>query len=305
MMETRMGEREAEALAIEYRPLGTLRKNPRNARTHAKKQVKAIAESIEAFGFTSPILIDEDGMILAGHGRFAAAKLLGLQAVPTIRKGDLSEAQKRAVVLAENQLAARAGWDQDMLVAELGDLAVLLPEAGFSIEVTGFEVGHVDCILSDAAEEVAASREDDLGPVPEKAVTQCGDAWIMGRHRIICGDARDAAVIRALLGDEVADMMITDPPYNVAIPGHAMGRGKVQHDNFAMACGEMSEDEFRDFLAQVLRLGAAVSRPGALHYVTMDWRHIADLIGVGKTVYDELLNLCVWVKSNPGQGSLY
>lgn len=292
-------------LAVEYRPLPGVRVNPRNARSHSKRQVKAIAESIRAFGFTNPILVDQDGMILAGHGRFQAAKLLGLDKVPTIKIADLTETQKRAFVLADNKLADRAGWDQELLAAELGDLVVLLPEAGFSVDVTGFEVAEIDGVLADVEEETAASQDDDVGTPPANAVTHAGDVWLLGRHRIICGDARDSGVIRQLLGDEAVDMLFTDAPYNVRISGHVMGCGKAKHAEFAMASGEMTEEEFTSFLEQVLGNAAAVSRPGALHYLCMDWRHIADLIEVGKSIYGELKNLCVWAKSNAGQGSLY
>jgi 16S rRNA G966 N2-methylase RsmD len=292
-------------LAVERRPLAALRANPKNARTHSKRQVRAISESIKSFGFTNPILVDADGVILAGHGRVAAAKLLGLDEVPVIQIEHLSEAEKRAYVLADNKLAERAGWDREMLAIELGELAVVLPEIGLSVDLTGFQIGEIDAILTDVEEEKAASRDDEVVPLTACAVTRPGDTWVLGRHRVACADARDPEVLRDLLGDEPADMVFTDPPYNVPVVGHVMGRGRVQHADFAMASGEMSAQEFTAFLRLVLGNAAGLSRKGALHYVCMDWRHIAALIEAGGTVYGSLLNLCVWAKTNGGQGSLY
>src|SRR5450759_1897825 len=200
-------------LSIEHRSTSALRVNPRNARTHSKRQVQAIAESIKEFGFTTPVLVDDNDMILAGHGRFQAAKLLGLDAVPAIRISHLSEAQKRALVLADNKLAERAGWDRELLAVELGELSVLLPDLGLSVDLTGFEVGEIDAILTDVEEDKAASRDDEVILLPEQPVSRPGDLWVLGRHRLLCGDARDQADLRQLLGNEPADMVFTDPPY--------------------------------------------------------------------------------------------
>src|SRR5262249_39332326 len=285
-------------LAVEQRSVSALKINPRNARTHSKRQVKAIAASIQAFGFTTPVLVDDDDMILAGQGRVQAAKLLGLDRVPAIRISALSEAQKRAFVLAENKLAERAGWDRELLALELGELSTLLPDLGLSVDLTGFEVGEIDVILNDVEENKAASPDDDLVLAPEKPVTRLGDLWLLGRHRLLCGDARDQKAIRRLLGDERADLVFTDPPYNVRIDGHARGRGKRRHAEFAMASGEMSEAEFVTFLRQVLGNAAAWSRDGALHFVCMDWRHFGELLTAGQSVYAQLKNLLLWAKHN-------
>ena len=292
-------------LSIGHMKVSGLKVNPRNARTHSKRQVQAIAKSIKSFGFTNPVLVDDNDMILAGHGRFQAAKLLGLDAVPAIRISQLTEAEKRAFVLADNKLAERAGWDRELLAVELGELAVMVPDLGLSVDLTGFEVGEIDAILSDVEEAKAASRDDEISPLPEKPVSRPGDLWLLGRHRLLCGDARDPAALVALLGSEPADMVFTDPPYNVRIDGHVLGKGRHQHAEFAMASGEMSEGEFTDFLQQVLGNAAAASRDGALHYVCMDWRHLGELLAAGKSIYSEMKNLCVWAKTNGGQGSLY
>lgn len=293
-------------LMVEQRALDSLKRNQRNARTHSKRQIKAIAESIKTFGFTNPVLIDDLGVILAGHGRYEAARLLGLAEVPTIKIGDLTEAQKRAYVLADNKLAERAGWDRDILAIELGELSVLLPEVGLSIDLTGFEAPELDILMADMEEEKAASRDDEVGAAPAKPTSRPGDLWLLGRHRLICGDARDPAVLsRVVVPGETIDMVFTDPPYNVPVDGHVMGNGRVTHPDFAMASGEMSAPEFTGFLRQVLDAAKTVSRDGALHFVCMDWRHIGELIEAGKPIYESLKNLCVWAKNNGGQGSLY
>jgi DNA modification methylase len=302
-----MGNKETSTrnLHIEQRALDTLKRNPRNARTHSKRQIKAIAESVKTFGFTNPLLIDDAGLILAGHGRFEAARLLGLPEVPTIKITDLTMEQKRAYVLADNKLAERAGWDREILALELGELALLLPEVGLSIDLTGFEVPEIDILMAEIEEEKAASRDDMVGSTPKTPVARAGDLWILGRHRLLCGDTRDPAVLARLLTGERADMVFTDPPYNVPVDGHVMGNGRVTHPDFAMASGEMSSREFTDFLRQVLTAAKDVSRDGALHFVCMDWRHIGELIEAGKQVYRSLKNICVWAKNNGGQGSLY
>jgi ParB-like chromosome segregation protein Spo0J len=145
-------------LAVEMRPVGVLKRNPRNARTHSPRQVKAIASSIKAFGFTNPVLVDDEGVILAGHGRFEAAKVLGLVEVPTLRIGDLNGAQKRAYVLADTRLAERAGWDRELLAVELGELSIMLPDLGLSVDLTGFEVGEIDRVLTDVGQKTSASQ---------------------------------------------------------------------------------------------------------------------------------------------------
>lgn len=294
----------ARALAIEYRATTTLKANPRNARTHSKRQVRAIAESIRQFDFANPILLDEDDIILAGHGRYAAAKLLGLEKVPTICIADMSPAEKRAFVLADNKLAERAGWDRATLALELGDLSVMLPEIGLSPELTGFEAGEIDLILGDAEEEKAASADDEQVAIPETPVSRLGDLYELGRHRLLCGDARDESAVGRLMAGELADLTFTDPPYDLSI-SKIGGKGRIQHAEFAMASGEMSSEEFTTFLHGPLRNIANVSRDGAFVLVCMDWRHFVELHTAARGVFSELKNLIVWEKSNAGMGSLY
>ena len=285
-------------LSISYRLVGSVRPDLRNARTHSKKQVSEIAASIQAFGFTNPLLIDEDGAIIAGHGSLLAAKSLGMEMVPTIALPHLGDAQKRALRLADNKIALNAGWDADLLQLELTELANL--EIDFDLSVTGFSSGEIDVLLTPHA-----NLDDEAIPaLPVVPRTRPGDIWLCGEHRIGCGDGRDAAFLRKVIGEgAVIDAAFLDPPYNVRINGHANAKGR--HREFAMASGEMTGDAFRTFLADTLGACAAVSRNGAVHFICMDWRHVEDVAAIGRGIYSEFLNLCIWNKSNAGMGSLY
>jgi len=285
-------------LTVIYRPLGSVVPDPRNARTHPKRQVDQIVASMRTFGFTNPLLVDPAGGIIAGHGRLLAAKAMGLTEVPTIELCDLTPAQMRALRLADNKIALGAGWDLDMLKVELAELAVL--DVDLDLSVTGFSVGEIDVVMNGAIDP----DDEVIPPVPAAPRTRPGDIWILGEHRVGCGDGRDLAFLNAVLGDKARiDAAFLDPPYNVRINGHANARGR--HREFAMASGEMTDAAFRSFLAESLGACAAVSHDGAVHFVCMDWRHMADLESVGAKIYGGLLNLCVWNKSNAGMGSLY
>jgi hypothetical protein len=265
-------------LAISYRAVGDLIPDPRNARTHPKRQIDQIKASIEAFGFTNPILADPNGHIIAGHGRLQAARASGLTEVPTIILSGLSETQKRALRIADNKIALNAGWDLEILQLELGELASI--DIDIDPTLTGFTTGEIDVILSSAADP----DDEVIPPVPATPRTKPGDIWILGNHRVGCGDGRDADFLRRVIGEGVrVDAAFLDPPYNVRIGGHAVSAGS--HREFAMASGEMSEAEFRSFLADTLGAAARVSRNGAVHFVCMDWRHMDDVSAVGRTVY--------------------
>lgn len=286
-------------------PIAGLRPYERNARTHSRRQIRKIAASIERFGFVNPVLIDQNNMIIAGHGRVAAAKQLRWTEVPTLRVEHLSEAEKRAYILADNRLAEEAGWDQEMLAIELQNLI----EIDFTVELTGFDTAEVDRILDAQAEADAPDQDlaDEVPPIPTsgRAVTQLGDLWELGSHRLLCADATDAASYSRLLGEDRAAMIFTDPPYNVPIEGHVSGLGKVRHREFAMVSGEMTPDQFRGFLETVFSHMATYSADGAIHFICMDWRHMAETLAAGGAVYSELKNLCVWAKSNGGMGTFY
>ena len=289
---------------IELRPPGSLRPYARNARTHSKRQLQQIAESIKRFGFTNPVLISDDDEIIAGHGRVAAAKLLGMDAVPTLRLSHLNETERRAYVLADNKLALNAGWDQEILAIEMQALVDL----GVDTELTGFSLAEVDLVLDDAREANPATPdapEDALPAIAGDPISRRGDLWLLGRHKLLCGDARVAGDFASLLQDERANLVFTDPPYNVKIGGHVGGLGAVKHREFAFASGEMSEDQFTGFLATTLGHTAAALRDGAIAFVCMDWRHVGELLAAGKQVFTEMKNLVVWNKTNGGMGSFY
>jgi hypothetical protein len=291
-------------MRIEYTSVRELRPHPNNARTHSKKQIRQIANSIAQFGFCNPVLIGDAKQIIAGHGRVEAAKLLGIDAVPTVRLSHLSAADKRAYVLADNKLAEKAGWDRELLAIELQGLI----ELDVDIELTGFEMAEIDLILEEAREASGdASGPEDKVPDPSSgpAVSQTGDLWLLGSHRLLCGDARDQAAYDQLLTGAKAEFVFTDPPYNVAIDGHVCGLGRFHHREFAMGCGEMSEAEFTAFLKTVFALLAEHSIDGSIHQICMDWRHLWEMLEAGRTVYSELKNLCVWNKTNAGMGSFY
>ncbi|HWW46862.1 MAG TPA: DNA methyltransferase [Xanthobacteraceae bacterium] len=288
---------------IQQMDLAALTPNPRNARTHAKKQVAQIAASIRAFGWTVPLVVDEQAMILAGHGRYLAARQLALAQVPVVVVTGLSAAKKRALALADNKIAANAGWDRDQLAAELGELAPLLAACELELEITGFAPAEIDNLMADLIDP-EAEPADAVPALADHAVSQSGDLWQLGRHRLGCGDARDAAAWQAVMAQERAAMMFTDPPYNVRIAA-VVGRGKAQYREFAAASGELSSAEFVAFLTAPLKLAARHSAAGALHYVCIDWRHLRELQAAGDAVAAELLNIIVWAKTNAGQGSLY
>lgn len=285
-------------------PVSELAPHPRNARTHSRKQVRQVAESIKRFGFNNPVLVDDRGQIIAGHCRAAAAKLLGLAEVPTLRLSHMSEAEVRAYLVADNRLAERAGWDREVLAAELE----VLIDFDFDVGVVGFDPGEVEIILDDAdeAKRDAAGPEDQIPELrPGNAVSRLGDLWVLGKHRIVCGDARDAGAYELLLEGEKAEFVFTDPPFNVAVHGHVCGKGSIHHREFAMASGEMSGQDFTAFLEASFGQLVAHSRDGSIHQVFMDWRHMGEMLAAGNKTYTELKNLCVWVKKNAGMGSFY
>ena len=285
-------------LAVIYRPVADLKPDPRNARTHPKRQIEQLCASIRSFGFTNPVLVDEAGVLIAGHGRLRAAKELGLATVPVIELRGLSEVEKKALRLADNKIALNAGWDLEILKLELADIGTL--DVDFDLSLTGFASGEIDVVL-----KAANDPDDEVIPaVPADPRTKLGDLWILGDHRVGCGDGRDVEFLKRIVGEgAVIDAAFMDPPYNVRINGHANAKGR--HREFAMASGEMTTDEFQIFLKETLGAAAAVSRDGAVHFVCMDWRHMDDVAVVGGQVYDDLLNICVWNKSNAGMGSLY
>jgi DNA modification methylase len=309
-MNLRASGRETASLAprisIVYQPIDQLKPDPANPRLHSKKQIRQIAKSIEAFGFNVPILVDADLNLIAGHGRLLAGAELGMSEVPTLRLDHLTPAQARAFMIADNRLSEIATWDDRLLAEQLKDLSLL--GLDFSLAITGFEVGEIDLRIA-SLEDTRAEDADPADMLPEVAaappVSKIGDLWILRRNRLLCGSALDTGAFTALMDQHRAAMVFADPPYNVAIDGHASGLGTIHHRPFPMASGEMDKAEFTAFLGQALRNLAAFSVPGSLHYLFMDWRHLEELLDAGRDAYGELKNLCVWVKDNAGMGSLY
>jgi DNA modification methylase len=293
-------------MEIICRPLAALKPDPANPRLHSKKQIQQIAESVKVFGFNVPILVDRDDNVVAGHGRLLACRELGIDEVPTLCLEHLTVAQARAFMIADNRLTEIATWDDRLLAEQLRDLS--LSGLDFEIEVTGFDMGEIDLRIA-SLEDTPAAGSDPADIPPEVAagspVSKIGDLWLLGRHRVLCGNAVDPEAFTAVMGQQRAAMVFSDPPYNVPIEGHASGLGTIHHRPFPMAAGEMNEAEFTAFLGQTCRNLADFSTGGSLHYICMDWRHLEVLLAAGREVYGELKNVCVWVKDNAGMGSLY
>lgn len=292
-----------EKLSIDYVNPANLIPHPSNARQHSKKQISQIANSLKRFGFRLPILVTDGGTIVAGHGRVEAARKLGIDRIPVVCCDSLSEAEVRAYMILDNKLAENADWDRDALGAEFRSLSVL--DLDFDLSITGFEMPEIDFLINTNRDP--QDDRADLIPEPDERliVTSAGDIWEVGPHRIMCGDARDPVCYSALLRDEHASVVFTDPPYNVRIDGNVCGLGKVRHREFAMASGEMSENEFISFLDDVFDNLVSFSADGSIHFICMDWRHMFELLAAGRRQYAEIKNLCVWNKTNGGMGSLY
>lgn len=291
--------------SIEMLPITALRPYAGNARTHSRRQVSQIADSIRRFGFTNPVLISDDGKIIAGHGRVMAAKDLGINEVPVVRLSHLSPEERRAYVLADNKLALNAGWDTEVLAIELHALIDL----DFDVSLTGFSLAEIDFALDHARDASPQSSNEAADRIPElpdgPPVTRPGDLWHLGRHRLLCGDARSTADVERLIAGTPVDLIFTDPPYNVPIDGNVGGLGAIKHREFAFASGEMSQEEFTGFLTTTLGNAAASAKDGAIAFVCMDWRHMREVLDAGKAVFSEFKNLCVWNKTNGGMGSFY
>jgi DNA modification methylase len=298
------GEPTERLMRVEM-PIDHIKPNPRNAKTHSRKQIRQIANSINEFGFTTQLVVTEDGELIAGHGRYEAAKLLGLKQVPVIVVTGLSPAKRRAYAIADNKIAENAGWDRERLAIEIPELTDLLAEEGLDLSILGFEPVEIEQLRADF-EENSSDPEDAVDPSWAEAplVTKAGDLWALGNHLLHCGDARNRDHIARLMKGCRADMAFLDPPYNLRIAG-VVGRGKAKHAEFAMASGEMANEHFTRFLGTTLDAAASVSRAGAVHFVCMDWRHIGELLSATKPVYGDTLNIIAWVKSNAGQGSFY
>lgn len=273
-----------KALAVEYRPISELIPYARNSRTHSDVQVAQIAASMKEFGWTNPILIDDEGVLIAGHGRLLAAQMLKMDEVPTITIAGLSDAQKRALVIADNKLAMNAGWDIDLLKVELSDLEA----SGFDLDLTGFSFDELEKLLAPAAEE-GLTDPDAIPEAPAFPVAEPGDVWLLGRHRLVCGDSTSADDVAKALNGVSPHLMVTDPPYGVNYD--PSWRSKALKDGADRAEGKVKNDDRADWSE------AWALFPGDVAYV---W-HAMKTSGV---VYDSLIasgfnirSEIVWVKN--------
>lgn len=295
-------------LKIEQVNTSLIRGYSQNAKTHPEEQIQQIAQSIRKFGFNNPVLVDENLEIIAGHGRFAAAKMMGLEEIPVIRLAHLSEAQKRLYRIADNKLGENGEWNVELLKLELADLEVSCD--GVEITDTGFTTLEIDSLFADKPEKATDTKKADekINAVPyvpdDEIITQPGDIWQIGPHRIVCGDSLQEATYSKLMGDSLADLVLNDAPYNVSAASIG-NSGKYKHQSFAMAAGEMTETEFTAFLTTVMQNCSKYSTPKALGYYWMDWRHSWEILSAGRTVYPLFVNLCVWSKTSGGMGRLY
>lgn len=291
---------------IEYRPIASLGRYENNPRKHPEKQLVKLASSIREFGFAAPVLVDENNTIIAGEARVEAAKRVGLKELPVIVAHHWSASQVKAYRLADNRLAELAHWDKQALSIEL---ASIIEFDETPVEILGWETAEIDILLEEIEEETASDAKNDpadevIGPL-QQTVSQAGDLWLLGRHRLLCGSSLESESWARLLGDETAAMVFTDPPYNVKVSGHICGLGKVKHEEFAMASGEMSRAEFTEFLGKFLEQMLPHLADGAILDLCMDWRHLSELLAAVEANQLSLLNLCVWNKNNGGMGSLY
>ena len=293
-------------LSVTYRPIEELKPDPTNPRLHSKKQIRQLANSIRKFGFNTPVLIDRNDKVICGHGRLVACRELRMTEVPTLCLDHLTPAQARAFTIADNRLTEIASWDDRLLAEQLKELSLL--DLDFSLELTGFEMGEIDLRIA-SLEEVPDPSDDPADVVPElptpMPLTRPGDLWLLGEHRVLCGNALEPVDFVSLMAEERGGMVFTDPPFNLAIDGHVGGLGAIHHRTFPMASGEMDKAEFTAFLSQACRNLATFSADGSLHFICMDWRHLEELLTAGHRAYCELRNLCIWVKDNGGMGSLY
>jgi len=287
-------------LKIEYLSTTALTPNTSNPRRHSQKQISKIARIIDKYGFLVPCLVDDENRVLAGNARIEAAVQLGIATVPVIRVRHLSEREQRAFIIADNRLPELASWDEASLRREFAFLSD--HDVDFDFTDIGFDTAEVDFILSGGTE--ADDRADALPAIVDvDAVSQLGDLWLLGDHRLYCGSALERSSHEAVLAGDRAAMVFTDPPYNVPTGGHVGGKGAVKHREFAMASGEMPPEAYVDFLSASLGHITNFAKDGAICFVCMDWRHVGELLAAAKAF--TLKNICVWVKNNGGMGSLY
>jgi DNA modification methylase len=286
--------------------LDTLKPFGRVLRKRSEKLKAQLLDSVAHFGQVFPIVIDGQDEVIAGHGILEAMRQAGYAHIGIVRLTHLSGAQKRALRIALNRLGELSGWDEELLALEFKELLEmdLTLELDFDLAITGFSAPEIDRFIEIQGDEVANSADDEQAVDQDGApVSELGDIFLLGEHRIACGDSRLAETYSRLLGSERPNLGIHDSPYNVKINGHVSKSGK--HREFVMATGEMSSSEFTSFLTEFLRHAARVSAPGAIQFAFMDWRHMEEMLVAGREAGLNLRNLCVWNKGSGGLGSAY
>ncbi|TIS05478.1 MAG: hypothetical protein E5X14_20045, partial [Mesorhizobium sp.] len=287
-------------LEMHLTPISELKASPFASRNHPREKRRKIAAALRKYGQLSPLLIEDGGYIVDGHARLEAAREAGLSHVLTIDISHLAVPDRRAVRLSMNRLAEGGKWDKKALSREFQYLI----EIGYEIDLTGFDTVEIESVFEVVGEPSGIEEHIDAKMISNVPVSRCGDVWILGEaataHKLVCGDSRDPTLLDALFQSGAASICFADPPYNVPIAGHVSGLG---HNEFAMASGEMTRDEFRAFLSATLSAIFDRMSANGLAYVCMDWRSIGVLIEVGESLGLELLNLAVWVKTNAGMGS--
>jgi site-specific DNA-methyltransferase (adenine-specific) len=287
-----MAEKQWPADKVERRPVADLVPYARNARTHSPEQVDQIAASIKEWGWTTAVLVDETGQIIAGHGRILAAQKLGLKTVPVMTANGWTEAQKRAYVIADNKLAMNAGWDNEMLALEMGELA----ELGFDLDLTGFTPEEIDALTPVEVTE-GLTDPDDAPPLPETPRTRLGDIWVMGKHRLLCGDSTSMDDLAKLTDGQLVDMWLTDPPYNVAVQGGNHGDPE-RKNGLKIMNDKMPDEQFRQFLRDAYTAADAVMKPGAVFYIWHADSEGYNFRGAAKDAGWAVRQCLIWKKSS-------
>ena len=295
--------------SVEWIDLDQIRINENNPRIHTEKNGHALARAIQSSRVCTPLIIDDENRLLAGHGRLMALRLLRLKKAPCLRTSKLGEAQKRLFAIADNKTHDLSTFDPQLLAVEIKEIIEL--KSDIWIGDIGFEMAEIDIMLDSLKEPVVAASVDKADPadaVPDalsQTVTRPGDVWLCGSSRVICGNSLAAVTYDRLLQGVMVDLVVQDSPFNVSVKKHVGGLGRIQHREFAMASGEMSKPEFSTFLQDQFALVAQHSRPGAVIASFMDWRSIAPLVMAGEAVALELINMIVWNKTNASMGSLW
>jgi len=289
-------------LSIAYKPVEAVQPNPRNARVHSRAETRRATKFAQKFG-PLPIIVTADLVPLSDNIWLEAAKNAGFSVIPVIVWPGLTQAEADVFMLAQVRLIEHGTWDEKKIGEILRDLT--LQDLDFDITLSGFDVAEIDLRILAAEGSTAESEAADEVPRPGPSVSRPGDVWIMRKHRLLHGDARDTKSYRHLLRGTLADIVFADVPFNVEICSNVSGKGEIVHREFAMASGEMSEEEFIAFLTSVMKLLVANSRLGSLHYLAMDWRHIFEIVTASRGVYSHFLNMCVWAKDRGGMGSFY